>query len=110
MLRQSRYQRRRKWFLWTALVVAVTACGENDVVPIVEGVIDRETFIATYVDLRAATLAGSELALPDEQRDEVLAGHGVAAEGLEAFVEAYGRDLDYMNGVWSEVESRLEAL
>ena len=55
-------------------------------------------------------MAGSELNLSDEERDEVLARHGVDAASLEAFVEAYGRELDFMNGVWSDVEQRLEAV
>ena len=108
MLRQSRVPRARAWPLAAALSLLAAACGGGDFVP-VEGVIDRETFIAAYVDLRAETLAGSDLALPDEERDRVLASHGVDAKSLLTFVEAYGRDLDFMNEVWTEIESRLEA-
>jgi hypothetical protein len=110
MHRRSREERRPTWSLWTALVVTAAACGGDAALPFVEGVIDRETFIAAYVDLRAETLDGSELALPTEDRDRVLAQHGIDADGLQAFAEAYGRELDFMNGVWSEVERRLEAL
>jgi hypothetical protein len=109
MLRQSRNEGHSTWVLLAAVVVAATACGERDKLPVVEGVIDRETFIAAYVDLRAETLGGSELTLSDDERDEVLARHGADAEGLEAFVDAYGRELDFMNGVWTEVERLLEA-
>jgi len=76
---------------------------------VVEGVIDRETFIEVYVDLRAETMDRTEPTLPDEERDQVLARHGVDAGSLVSFVEAYGRELEFMNGVWSEVERRLEA-
>jgi hypothetical protein len=91
------------------LVVAAAACGGDDSVPVVEGVIDRETFIEVYVDLRAETLVGTQLTLPDADRDRILASHGVDAEGLLAFVDTYGRELEFMNEVWAEVELRLEA-
>ena len=39
MLRLSRDELRRTWFLWTALVVAATAGGERDAVAIVLEVI-----------------------------------------------------------------------
>ena len=110
MLRQPRNTRHSKWSLWTAVVLTAAACGGGDAHQAVEGVIDRETFIAAYVDLRAETLAGSELTLPDEDRDRVLARHGVDADGLLNFVDTYGRELEFMNGVWVEVEARLEAL
>jgi hypothetical protein len=93
--------------LW-AVLLALAACRGDERVPLVEGVIDRETFIEVYVDLRVATLEGQALALPEEERDRILASHGVDGEDLIAFVDAYGRELDYMNGVWSEVEQRLE--
>jgi hypothetical protein len=82
----------------------------GDAVPVVEGVMDRETFITVYVDLRAETITRSELTLAEEERDRVLARHGVDPDGLLAFVDAYGRELDFMNEVWSEIERRLEAL
>jgi hypothetical protein len=95
--------------LLLALVLFVaTACNGDDFVP-VEGVIDRETFIAAYVDLRAQTLLSSEVSLPNEERDQILARHGVDPQDLEAFAAAYGGELDFMNGVWSEIDSRLEA-
>ena len=93
------------------ITLALSACGSDETVPVVEGVIDRETFVSTYVDLRVATiqLEGSEIALPMEQRDSLLAAHGVSAEDLTAFVEAHGRELDYMSSVWGEIEDKLEA-
>jgi len=92
-----------------AIALSLSACRGEEQVPVVEGVIDRETFIEAYVDLRVATIEGSDLALPVEERDSVLAEHGVSADDLTAFVEAYGRYLDYMSSLWSDVEARLEA-
>ncbi|MDH3206219.1 MAG: hypothetical protein OEO79_06380 [Gemmatimonadota bacterium] len=71
--------------------------------------IDRDTFIEAYVDLRAETMDLPDPTLPDEARDRILARHGVDAGSLVSFVEAYGVELEFMNGVWTEVERRLEA-
>ena len=109
MLRQSRAARRPSWPLWATFLLAVSACGGNDSVPGVEEVIDRGAFIGAYVDLRAETLDGTEVALPDEVLDSILARHGLDGESLLAFVESYGRDLEFMNEVWAEIDLRLTA-
>jgi hypothetical protein len=95
--------------LWATLV-AVAASGGDDAVQVIAGVIDRETFVAAYVDLRTEALRGDSLDFPAEVRDSVLARHGVDAEALVDFIDAYGRDLDFMSDVWSEIERRLEAV
>src|SRR5688500_16662874 len=63
----------------TVGLVLVAACGEDEEV---EGVIDRETFIATYVDLRRAALQQPTRQLPDTARDRILAAHGVTSDQL----------------------------
>jgi hypothetical protein len=93
--------------LFPALVIAASACGGSD--PAVPAdVIDRETFIATYVELRNAAIATPDFQVTPELRAEILARHGVDAEDLIRFAEAHGEDLDYMNAVWIEVETRIE--
>ena len=69
---------------------------------------DRETFIATYVELRAAAIVSDDQDLSPEARDRVLATQGVDADDLLDFAEAHGRDIEFMREVWNEVESRLE--
>jgi hypothetical protein len=96
--------------LLAMLTVIATACGGDEDVPVVEGVIDRETFIQVYVDLRDAAVRSPDLVVSEEARDDVLARHGVDEESLMAFIDAYGGDLDYMNELWAEVEQRVEAL
>lgn len=108
MLGQSWGHRLHAAALCAVLALAAVGCS-GDQVRLVEGVIDRDTFIETYVDLRIETLQGPESGLTDEQRDQVLALHGVTAESLLGFVDAYGRELEYMNEVWSEIERRFEA-
>ncbi len=72
--------------------------------------IDRETFIATFVDLRATALRSDERVLSDDARAEVLERHGVTAEDLLRFADAYGRDVELMRDVWNEVEVQLDAM
>lgn len=67
---------------------------------------ERETFVATYVELRRAAITASE-ELTDSERAAILEGHGATEEGLIAFVETYGENLDAMRAVWDEVENRL---
>lgn len=93
------------------LAGAAAACGSEDqVAPVIEGLIEPETFIAVYVDLRTEAIRSPQLTLSQEARDEVLDRHAVDEQELIAFVEAHGQDLDYMNQVWTEVEGRIEAL
>jgi len=96
--------------LSTVLAIITGACGGDEETPVVEGVIDRETFIQVYVDLRNEAVRDPDLTLSDEARVAVLTRHGVDESDLMAFVDAYGRNLDYMNDVWTEVEQRVEAL
>jgi hypothetical protein len=93
--------------LLPVLLLTAFACrgGEQDVPA---DVIDRETFIATYVDLREAVIATPDFRVTEEQRAEILSRHGVDSESLIRFADAHGSDLDYMNEVWTEVETRLE--
>jgi hypothetical protein len=89
-----------------ALLLALASCSSDTAEPVEGDVIDRETFIATYVDLRMAAVESPDFRLPPGARDEVLARHGVDAEDLVRFAEAYGQDLELMNEVWTEVERR----
>lgn len=95
--------------LGLALTLLAAACGGDGAAPAAGGGIDRETFIATYVDLRATTIRGDSFAISDAQREQVLARHGVTEEELLGFVETNGEDADFMRAVWDEVEARLDA-
>ena len=73
-----------------------------------EDVIERETFIATYVDLRRAALDAPEGRIDQPRMLAVLEVHGVTEEDLLEFAEVHGRDVAYMASVWAEVEKQLE--
>jgi hypothetical protein len=110
MSRHSTLGHRAAERFWLVLVAMSAACGGDDSVPIVEGVIDRETFIEVYVELRASGVRNPGFRISEEARDEILARHGVDEAALLTFVDAYGMELDYMNELWAEVERRIEAL
>jgi hypothetical protein len=92
-----------------ALCGAAPACSGDASTPAASGGIDRETFIATYVDLRAVTIRGDSFAISDAQRADVLSRHGVTEAELLGFAELHGEDAPFMRSVWDEVESRLDA-
>lgn len=92
--------------LLAALLTA--ACGRAP--STTPGGLDQETFIATYVELRAAAVREGTAELSDATRTEVLTRMGVTEEALLAFVEAHGEDTDFMRAIWDEVEGRLEAI
>lgn len=93
-----------------ALTVSAFACrGDSTASPDMDGM-DRETFIATYVDLRTAVIRGDEHELSDQDRTRILSEHGVTEADFTDFIEAHGSDVAFMREVWDEVESRLDAI
>lgn len=87
-----------------ALAAAVVACGGSERTD----VIDRETFIETYVDLRISALDTDSARLAADDRETILARHGVSEDDLVEFVEAYASELEFMRDVWNEVEVRMD--
>ena len=71
------------------------------------GVIDRETFVSTWVELRRAAMGYRDGVLPADARARVLGAGGVSAEQLLAFVETHGNDPRYMIELWEEVDERM---
>ncbi|MSR19439.1 MAG: hypothetical protein EXR91_00460 [Gemmatimonadetes bacterium] len=98
----------KRRILAIALLFLASACGGDAQGPVPADVMDRETFIETYVDLRVAAVAATDFRVSADERAEILARHGVDGEGLLRFADAHGRDLDYMNEIWAEVEVRIQ--
>ena len=67
--------------------------------------ISRTEFIEAYLALRVAELERAGNVISDAARDSVLAASGVTEEDLDAFVEAHGMDVVFMQNVWTEVDS-----
>ena len=62
--------------------------------------IDRGTFVATYIDLRRAVIAGS---LDDTVRDSILALHDVSEADLRDYVDRHATDPEVLSATWREV-------
>ncbi len=88
----------------------LSGCGSGPAEAPAATSIDRETFIATYVDLRAAAVRAGDKTVTAVQRAAILQQHGVTEDDLLAFATANGEKVAYMRGVWDEVEHRLDAL
>lgn len=90
----------------TGLGLVAAACGGS--APPGGEPIDREVFIETYVELRLAALAAEDFVVSPEERDQILARHGVDQARLLHFAEVHGPDVDFMNDVWAEVERLID--
>lgn len=72
-----------------------------------EAAIERETFVATWVDLRRAAMASPDVPITPSERERILSEHGVTDQELLDFAEVHGGDVPYMAQVWEEVEARM---
>ena len=88
-------------------LTTVTACGGSGADA--DGLIDQETFIASYVDLRMTALGTEVGELDDALRAQVLERNGVSEGDLVDFVESHGEDVALMQDIWDEIESRMDA-
>jgi hypothetical protein len=91
------------------LVLALTGCtGRTPQAP--AGVIDREAFITTFVELRDAAMRQPLKVLTDEERTRILAAHGVTEDQLVAFADAWGGDPAAMAAIWDDVRARMQPI
>ena len=100
---------RARTLLFIGLLVSLSACWGNAAGLDEDDIIDREVFIAVYVDLRAAALSSDDQDITDEARAEVLSRHNASEADVLNFAEYHARDLPFMREVWDEIEVLLEA-
>ncbi|MBT8487870.1 MAG: hypothetical protein KJO65_03475 [Gemmatimonadetes bacterium] len=91
-------------FLFATAVLAVAGCGPSTP----EGLIEEETFVETYVELRIAALDTDSSRIADADRQAILAERGVTEDDLLEFVRVHSTNLEYMRDVWNEVELRMD--
>ena len=100
---------RARTLLFIGLAVSLSAC-RGDASGLDEAeIIDREVFVAVYVDLRAAAVVTEDGEITDEAREKVLARHGTSETDVLNFAEYHAEDLVLMRQVWDEIEVLLEA-
>ena len=91
----------------TAFWMTVLACGGSDVNPRAEEAISKDAFVEAYVELRTVGLRAPQMEISLAARDSVLSSLGLTQEDLLTFVDVWGRDGEYMEGVWAAVDSLL---
>lgn len=89
-----------------AVLLALAVLGGACDAPAAEGGIERDAFIATYVDLRRATVDGR---LDAATRDSILGAHGTTEEELRAYVTARADDPEAIADTWREINEILTA-
>lgn len=87
------------------LALVGVGCTSNGPDPVGEEAISREAFVEAYRELRIAALRNPTGEIDLRDRDRILADLGVTEEDLEQFVEVWGRNGPFMEGVWHEVDS-----
>jgi len=91
------------------VVLALAACDMGFPGSEGEADIDRDTFVATYTDLRIAAMGWESQRLPADERDAVLERHGVTADDLREFVAVHGRNVPVMNEIWNDISANVQA-
>ena len=92
------------------LALGLGACRTGPAEAPATSTLDRDAFIATYVDLRSAAIREGRAVMDAGRRREILEAHGVTEAELLAFAEAHGEDVSYMQGIWDEVETTMDSL
>lgn len=99
-----------RWILALGGVLLWAACRTGPAEAPEASTLDREAFVATYVDLRAAAVREDLPVMDTARRREILEAHDVTESELLAFAEQHGADVSFMQDVWDEVETKLDSL
>ncbi|MEM7416351.1 MAG: hypothetical protein AAF389_12685 [Gemmatimonadota bacterium] len=87
----------------TSVILTTAGCGGSG-----GDAIERDVFVATYIDLRTTALDTDSARLSDADRDAVLARHGVTDQDLLNFADVHADELEFMREVWNEIELQLD--
>lgn len=71
--------------------------------------ISRDAFVAVYFDLRMAAIEESDLEIVPEERDRILAEHGLTEESLLGFIDSHVDRPTYMDSLWIEIQSKIDS-
>lgn len=92
------------------LSLVIAGCSFNGEETGPKHTISREEFVEAYRELRLLALQGEGRRLTVTARNRLLDSLGVQEEDLLRFVDVHGTDVQFMRGIWEEVDSVLEAL
>ena len=86
-----------------ALALALAAGCDT---PASEGGVERDEFVAAYVALRRATIAGE---LYPARRDSILEAHGTSEAELRAYIERHADDPAALADTWRAINDSIAA-
>jgi len=102
----------RRFRLWVALAVLTVSagCGDGILGSGQSDAIPRATFQETMVELRLeAYRANDQGVLPEGAHEAILARHGVSVDQMIQFIEVHGRNIPFMDSVWTDVDGHVRA-
>lgn len=99
---------RGSWWLVLSSAALLQACGGGAAEP-ETATIQKDTFVTAYVELRQAAVDLDPERI-DSARAAILTLHGLTQQDMLTFAEVHGADVNFMRGVWDEVEGRLAAI
>ena len=92
------------------LLLVASCGGETSSREAPDGVIERDLFVQTYVEIRMTALYNGSRTITPAQKEEVLAERGVSEDDLRLFIETHGPDLAYMRDLWADIEAEILSL
>jgi hypothetical protein len=82
---------------------AILGSGDSEAIP-------RLTFQETMVELRLeAYRANDQGILPEGAHEAILTRHGVSVDEMIEFIEVHGRDIPFMDSVWTDIDGHVRA-
>ena len=85
------------------------ACGKNGHTEVGD-IIDRDTFIKVYVDLRSVALRKTSLMINAVERDSILSLNNVTEEDLRSFLDFYNSESEFMRDLWNDADARISLM
>lgn len=92
-------------------VLLLAACGGEDASAIDrEGLIEREVFVQTYIELRMEAFDNTPRVITEGERDAILEARDVSADDLRSFVKYHGPNVAFMRDLWADIEAQILSL
>ena len=85
------------------------ACGKNNHTEAGD-IIDRDTFIKVYVDLRSVALRKTSLIINATERDSILSLNNVTEEDLRSFLDFYNSESEFMRDLWNDADAQISLM
>jgi hypothetical protein len=110
MIDQLRVSRRVRGGVALALLALAAGCDDGILGSGRGQSLPRDTFMETMVELRlSAYRENNDGVLPPGAHEEILSRNGVSVEEMVGFIEVHGRDIPFMDSLWTEIDGHVRA-